>query len=391
MHHSIRVLTLVLGGALLFAMAACDDPSNVGLGVGSDLEGGHPDTLSLRPTPFESTSLDDITSNASRILMGSVQDPVAGQITADGFLDVSAPASPSADFLDGPIESAELELFPEYVYGDTLETVTMGVYAVSEEWPATGMTSDTTLASSEADLIRTFEFTPTDSVVTVEMPDAWVTANDEVLRDTSNFADDFHGFRVAPVSGSGNAVVGIDAFTSTLRATVGENTTAFPAAKTFSGLARSGGTLPDHRMLVQDGTGAGVSFSFTLPDSLHEAPLNRAAIHLPADTTALGTALPENPDFVRPRPTQVRLLGIPTGEDSPVTISNLSIDSESRFVLGGTQMLTIFQQELLNNPQIERFLIQLDPDENTVNGLLLHGPDAPDQRARAYLTVTLSE
>ncbi len=392
----VRFFAVLVCSTMLLTTTGCDDPSNVGLGVGGDLGGGTPTTLELAPTSFAADSIRDITGNSNRVLIGQVQDPIAGRITSTGYIDLNRPNNPTTGFVEGPVRSAELRLFPNYVYGDTVDTVTLGVYDMNQEWPSSGLPSDTTLVGFRGDLITEFSFSPTDSVVTVEMPEAWVQANDEVLRDTSSaFVDRFHGFQIAPVEGANNnAVVGFNRLNTQLRATADVNPIAFPVIKTFSGMERSDENIPADRFLLQDGLGTAVSFTFNLPDSLKDAPLNRAAIQLTADTSGLGATLPNNQDFIRPRITQASLLGVPTGSDAPLTISTLSYDGEGRYIFEGdqNQIQTLFQEALLGNPQIDRYILRLTPTSNTLNSLLVFGPNAdPDRQPRALITVTLSQ
>lgn len=394
MKHYVRVFAVLVCSTLLLTVMGCDDPSNVGLGVGDDLGGGTPTTLELTPTSFAADSIRDVTGNSNRILAGQVTDPIAGRITATGYIDLGRASDPTPGFVEGPVRTAELRLFPNYVYGDTVDTVTMGLYEMNAEWPSSGLASDTTLIGFSGNLITEFSFTPTDSVVTVEMPDAWIQANDEVLRDTSTaFVDRFHGFRIAPITGAGNnAVVGFNRLNSQLRATSDVTPAMFTAIKTFSGLEQQDATVPKGRFLLQDGLGSGVTFTFTLPDSLTDAPLNRAAIQLTADTTALGATLPNNQNFIRPRIAQASLIGVPSGTDSQVTLSTISFDGDGRYVFDSNQIQTLFQEALLENPQIDRYILRLTPSSNTLNSLLLYGPDSDAERQpMAFITVTLSQ
>jgi hypothetical protein len=221
-----------------------------------------------------------------------------------------------------------------------------------------------------------------------------VQANDEVLRDTSTaFIDRFHGFRIAPVDGANNnAVVGFNRLNAQLRATSDVTPATFATINTFSGLKQQDANVPEGRLLLQDGLGSGVTFTFTLPDSLTDAPLNRAAIQLTADTTALGATLPNNQDFVRPRITQASLIGVPSGTESQVTVNTISFDAEGRYVFDSSRLQTLFQEALLDNEQIDRYILRLTPASNTLNSLLLYGPDAEaERRPTAFITVTLSQ
>lgn len=383
------ILGLVCAGVLL-SLAACNDPSNVGLGVGDDLAGGEPVTVRLTPTTFENESFDDISGNINRVLIGDVQDPIVGHITARGYVDVVSPEFPPSDFPEGPIEYAELRLFPNYTYGDTLQSASFALHDMPNEWDAEGLPTDTTITGGA--FIRDFSYTPADSVVNVPLPDSWISANSDVLRDTSEaFADAFHGFQITP--NGGNAVTGLDANASQLRVVVNGDTASFAINKTFTSLHRDAGSvaLPPNRLLVQDGFGTGISIDFTFPDSLRDRPVSRAQLVLPTDTLSLQTAPGGNADFVRATTTDFRLVPVlPSGEIA--TSLSLSFVPSEGVVVFRQGAREIVQSELLGQPQVDRFRLLLNPDALTINPALVFGPGAPAQnQPHLVLTVTSSD
>lgn len=386
-----RLSAVLACGLLLALLAACEDPASVGAGVGEELTGGEPVTVAITPSTFEGERIGDVTTNSTRILSGTVDDPVIGQVSASGYLDFSRLSTVPPGFPEGTVSRVELRLFPDYAYGDTLRPMRLALHDMPNEWDASDLTSDTSLAAGS--LAQEFTLTPADSVVKVLLPNDWITAHGEVLRDTSEaFADRFHGFQIQPVDDGGNAVVGFDVQRSQLRVTVDDDTASFAINETFSSLDRSGGNLPPNRVLLQDGTGIELSLGFTLPDSLRNTPVNRAEIRIRADTTTLNAALPDQPDFVRHTSTSVQILGIPEGDDTPVAItpsSNpLRIDAQARLIFGGEAPRSIFENELLGGARFERFRLRLILSENTINPLLFFGPGAGERAPQLLLTVT---
>lgn len=385
-----RPAAILVCTGLIVLLTACEDPSNVGLGVGGELAGGEPVTVRLAPSTFATETFDDLSGNVDRILIGRTNDPVIGQMTARGYLDVASPAVPPDDLPAGPIEYAELRLFPEYRYGDTLATGRFALNDMPSEWDGAGLPTDTTLTGGA--FIRDFSLTPTDSVVNVPLPEAWIAANSEVLRDTSDaFNDRFNGFQVVPASG--NAITGINANDSQLRLVVGGDTTAFSITQTFTGLQREPGSLalPPGRRLVQDGFGAGIAIDFTLPDSLRDRPISRAELVLPTDTLTLQGAPAGNANFVRTATRDFRLIPVLPSGDLATSVS-LDFAPDEAAIVFRQGAREIFEAELLGRPQVDRFRLLLSPGALTVNPALLFGPDAPaESRPYLILTVTASD
>lgn len=377
----------------LFLLAACnDDPSGVGIGVSPDgFDGGTPQVVSLSPTTFEVASIDDVTGNSARILAGRVTDPVIGEMEATGYLDVSLPVTLPDGFTDGTVAAAELVLVPEgsnnnisapqYVYGDTTTTMTLDIYDMPAEWDAT--TSDT--KPPAGNLITTSApFTPGDTV-RIDLPDTW--SGFSSLNDTTDFAESFHGFQLR--AQSGNAVVGfaVVGTSSLLEVTVGEETVTYDGTRSLSAIERL--TTPDlgDRVLIQDGFGQGLAFSFTIPDSLVDAPVSRASLELQTDTTLFDPAtIPAG--FVRPRSDELVLQGFTDAGDNILT-NPAPLDGEGSYVFSTNATLEIFQQQVFGEPTVDRYRLTLSQSSNTINPLLFYSPGAEAVNApRVSLTVT---
>ena len=79
--------------------------------------------------------------------------------------------------------------------------------------------------------------------------------------------------------------------------------------------------------------------------------------------------------------------------DTAAMIAGMApILAEGRYVFDSSRLQTLFQEALLDNEQIDRYILRLTPASNTLNSLLLYGPDAEaERRPTAFITVTLSQ
>lgn len=392
MQHCRFVLSLSFG-ILLLTLAACnDDPSGVGLGIGPGFEGGTPVTIDLEPTEFALESIDDVTGNSVRILTGTVDDPALGQITTIGYLDVSPPSTLPDGFEDGTVESAQLVLTPQgattnidvppYVYGDTLAAMQLRIGTMPEAWDAN--TSDEMLPEGSF-LTESVSFSPGDTV-RIDLSDAGWDAFAS-LNDTTDFDDRFHGFSVEATAG--NAVVGFARPSSALEVVVDGDTATYATSRTFTHIAQS--DVPEHpdRILVQDGVGRALAFSFTLPDSLQNAPISRAELRLPTDTTLFeGSTLPS--DFVRPPANDLVLQGFTENDEEILALPD-SLRDDGTFVFSSSSEVSlqqIFQQITLGKPSVAHYRLVVSQANNTINPLLFYRPETGENAPRVSLVVT---
>ena len=118
----------------LLTLAACEDPSGVGISfVGGDE--GDPQASVFRAPSIDSVPLPDQTGafvtaqnfSAFQILAGQVADPLFGTAVAQGYLDVLPPSSISDEFRERPVREATLRLALSYAYGDTVAVTTLDV------------------------------------------------------------------------------------------------------------------------------------------------------------------------------------------------------------------------------------------------------------------------
>lgn len=330
----------LLSGCSLLLFPSCDDSSTVGLGVGPDsLEGGEARRVEVTPA-LDTTRHPPVTglqfqpgNQTWRFLTGRVNDPLTGTIEADAYIDVLGRTRlPSNIFSAESSElAAQLRFTTSYLHGDTTSTVQVRLRDLAEEADMHQARADTTFPA-ESETITTASISPTDSLVTVDLPQAWIDEHLTTLRDTSDqggaFQESFHGFKLE--AAGGNAVVGFSATTPTLRLTYTPDSVSadYAVFKTFTHVDRppTGTTpdVPDNHILLQDGVGTSLRMEWNFDenplDSLRNTPLNAAEIYVPIDTTALKERSgPES--FVRPLPRGYRLVVQQDDAIQPVVLS----------------------------------------------------------------------
>ncbi len=374
--------------ALLIGLTACDDPSNVGLGLVGD-QGGRPQLATASVTAFERDEYRRPENIPERVLAGRVVDPVIGTVTAQGYFDVT-PVS-SSGFRQGTVQSAELRLLPTYIYGDTTAELTLSVRPVLEEWSDSGLPIDTSFSVDE--VIREFTFHPSDSLVVVPLPSEWVAAYDEVLR-SSQFSEQFHGFRLDYVSG--NAVVGIGPTSTSLFARTASDSVALPLGKAYSALQKEEPpNFPAGRLPVQVGVGPEARFIIEFDDEIASSAINSISLTFHADTS-----VPADPGFHRPPLRVLDLYGIVEGGGG-VLLSRGNLDDDGRFVFRSSVLAREIQGFLLGRRTFQHFelrapspattpndLSELGLLPATINTILLFDTSAAERAPSASLTIT---
>ena len=271
--------------------------------------GGEPEVVSVRVEEYQAVPVRDLTGGAillnqsnptPRFLAGVVDDPLVGAMTATGHIDFSSVSNISDEFREGTVTAVDLLLRRDYVCGDTTSTLSFELRDIPGDWDARAPV-DTTI--STGGVITTFSIPVSQREIELPMPQAWVEANDALLRSTS-FTTEFQGLALAGTSG--NAILGINSTTARLRVVSAGDTVEYVPSRalttTTSSPSQSGG------LVVRDASGQGVQV--TLPDSLIEyapAAVNGIIARVPADTLLARSLLP--PDFVRPMLQGLRLVG----------------------------------------------------------------------------------
>ncbi len=359
----------------LLLLAACEDPSGVGLTV---LDPGENDPRA-RSLPADSVAfapLDDVTGaflttqgfSAFRALAGRVDDPLFGTTSARAYLDVLPPQSFPDGFRDRPVEQAILRLNRTYVYGDTTMATRLDLRQISEEWNAVGAQADTLFPVMD-EVITSFDVSASDSLVEVTLPAAWIAANDTTLRSTS-FSTIFHGFQLSP-SDQASAVYGFTG-ASSLELISAEDTVRYGASELFSGIEgpATDPTATD-LLLLQDGTSRGLELRFDLAD-LQQSSINAVFLRVNADTSAATMDLPAG--FVRPFARQLSLYGFIEGED-PVLLSTATLNEERQtFSFASTLLTGLFQDIVLDRSDLEGFALGFPPALSTIDVIPLAAP-----------------
>jgi hypothetical protein len=286
------------------------------------------------------------------------------------------------------VERATLLLQPDYRYGDTTATLTLAIRDLVDEWNELGTTADTTISTGA--LITEVTFSASDTLVKVSLPAAWVEPKEAQFRNITTLLEAFHGFQLDPDPAGGNAVVGFNATTSALRVYTASDSATFPIGKTLTTLAREGTvTVPENRLLLQDGTGERYELSFDfIAKGLADTPLNRAALRFSLDDAALDATLP--PNFVRPRPAALTLYGI-TDDLTRLTIEDVVPDSSGQLVFSSNAFRTLIQDILLGTSAIERLELGYLANSNSLSPLLLYDLSTPETAPTLVLTTIPTE
>lgn len=370
-----------LAFGIMCTLMACEDPTNVGLGLVGD-DSGQPLTEALPLDAFAPADEVGIVDNLGQVLAGRVDDPSFGTTNATAYFDVRTNTSQTIEYRNGPVERAILELETSYVYGDTLSELTFALHEVLDEFTGFQSTEDS-IPTVGPELLQ-FSMMPTDEVVAIDLPDSWVDQYDADLR-TPDFGQAFAGFQLRHVEG--NAVVGfhnVITQETRIRSIVGEDTVNFVAEKSITTLAREAeATLPVDRIGIQDGIGPKISFNFAI-DSLQGVSLNRAAIRLQTDDEALET--PTN--FFRPAIENLALHGVLNDSSSALlAIGSLNDDGAYNFV--SETFHAVLQQFLLGGTPYERYEIRFaSTSANTIDAVVLHNNESADGTPQIYITYT---
>ncbi|HEX7070778.1 MAG TPA: hypothetical protein VF190_08225 [Rhodothermales bacterium] len=301
---------------LLLALlsGACEDPSNVGLGLIGE-SGGAPEVVPFAVQSFDTLHVSDIMGGAilvgsssnttPRFIAGTVDDPLVGPLSAIAHVDFVRGSGISDAFEAGPITAAEIRLTRDYVYGDTTSIVQFELLEIPGDWDARAPV-DTTITLGAT--ITTQSVTASDRSVVIPLPIEWIDDHSALIR-SENFNDDFKGFALR--SRSGNAVMGFAATSARLRVVSAGDTVDYIPTRALTTTTLANDTEND--LLVQDGTGDGLTI--TLPDlGLGPAGVNAVLVRIPADTLAA----PAPPNFVRPLLGGLRLVGRILGPDDEI-------------------------------------------------------------------------
>ncbi|HEX8385280.1 MAG TPA: hypothetical protein VF576_03795 [Rubricoccaceae bacterium] len=386
----VSVSAFAAVGVALVALSACQDPSTVGLGL-IDEDASNPNLRVLAATAVDTVGYEVSTSGfanvspvQSRVLVGSVADPLYGDAESRAYIDAVAPTLPDG-FEDNPVTGVTLELRRDYVYGDTTAVFPVELRQVTGAWAPVGLPSDTTLGTG--DLLSTTTVNARDSLTVFALPASWVTANGALFTSES-FSSTFEGFELRAAPGSG-AVLGFDvtpdADISVLRVATAEDTVEFRLSEVYSRLTRgTPGLAPMGRRLLRAGSGEGLKASFSFASVL-QLPLAQAVFRLPLDRSLAGA----QGTFLRPLAPEVALFATPTtGVPLFVTAIRTAGPGDARSAPASTALTPLVQGILLEQASYRQFEVrfQVSPLSLDVLPVALDGATLETQ-PRFSLTV----
>jgi len=392
----------------LVTFAACENPGNVGEGLVGGLD-GTPETKVLQASSVEPDTVRDVTGNvlvptigggarwlgnSTRVLAGRVADPMLGTMAAKGYVDFAG--STSQAFRNGTVTAAELHLVPNYTYGSVVTQATFRLNEIREEIDMTSAKADTSFAENViGDFITEFSIKPSDTLVVIPLPPAFIAANDTTFR-SERFATSFHGFQIS--STGTDAIRGFSADSSMLRVVSGQDTVDFPVTKILTTLTReSEPTLPEGYVLIQDGFGEAANFDFPFEQAgFGPSAINRVVFALPADTVATQANAPAG--FVRPLLREVSLYTLSDDGDVARLGYTSLIDfrlgtKDARFILDHEGLTDIVQSRLEGDDTLSGFRITPDVESNTINPILIYTGNSqtiPDPGKAPQATVTFT-
>ncbi len=387
----LRRTALALSGAFIF-LAACQDPSGVGLDVIGE-EAADPNVSVVSTDMVSLADQDNLTGGfasglspvQSRVLVGAATDPLLGDVSAFAYVDFVPPSSIPDGFLERVIVSASLRLVRDYVYGDSTAMVPIQLHQMDMAWLPIGAPSDSTFEAGAILVEQTV--LAQDSVVALTLPNSWVTQFNEILRSDS-VASAIDGFQVRLPGGSmPGAVMGFNAALSTLRVLTAEDTVDYPLFEVFSHIERGDAAPPpDNRLFLRAGASETVVLTFPF-EEFEDLPLANATLRLTVDPTLL-----DQPGFARSLPQTISLFGR-TEDDDRLSIVNATLDEETNsYAFVSATLTAIIQEALLGSAIVEQFEISIAPSPASLDALpLILGPvpqeGQPDTRPRFALTV----
>lgn len=349
---------------LIVALAACDDPSPVGVDL-VDEQSGTPFVLEVESSEPVSMPASEATGNAARALFGTVDDPLLGRTETIGYLDFVSPGVLTQNFENSPVESAALLLLTDYVYGDSVSEISVSLRSVDLEWSGTGATSDTTIFVG--DVITESPQRPQSGVFEIPLPADWVAQWDTTMRGTS-FGDAFHGFELSTTTTS--AVIGTQVLGSSIRAIAAGDTTFFSAGRSLTRVIDPTGPVPVAGGYVfQDGQGKAAAFTPQLPDN-RSVVLNRGIVRVPADTS-LSVDTPRA--FARPALAQLQLDWVSRdGSRVPIALANRGATHYEFESIQLHDSLSVF---IKGRSALDRLEVRAPDQNNSISVILL--PTSP--------------
>jgi hypothetical protein len=400
-------LPLLLAG-LALSLAACQDPSGVGL----TLIGDETSDPNARLFPADSVYLEERVEPTggfangtgsppqTNVLLGSAQDPLLGDVRATAYIDVRAANRPT-DFDERDIDQVQILLDRGFVYGDTLASLPVEVREItaSPGWTPEGLPADTTLATG--DLLTSATVSVQDTLTTIALPQDYVDARGEVLRDSVNTL--FEGFQLRVPEGMGpmpGAVLGIFAGTSSDSAVrlitdayvnddgeTTRDTVDYPLVEVYSAVARGEAAPPPDRVLLRDGTSDALGLRFDV-GALANLPLANAGLRIPIDRSVLET----NDGFNRPLVGSYVVFGVRADSTREVLVRRAVPEADDErpdeLIIRDGALTNAYQAFLLGLADIVALEIAPEPTPLTLGTLpVIVEDDLPSELRRPRLSL----
>ncbi len=378
--HSFLRSCLLVAVVSFSLLSGCDDPSSVGLELVGGSK-GEPIDFSVVPSTFLNEPGRDVTGARARVLVGVVDDPVAGSISAAGYLDFSPVGTRSEAFQNGPVTEVSLRLKTDYIYGDTLQEGSLFVYDIAAEFAELGFPADSTI--DIGGVVTQTAFNPTDSLVIVNIPSNWIAVNDTTLR-SSTAATAFHGFQLTATDV--NSIVGFTSG-SVMRVVSGGDSLDFQIELSATTSERLTPPTPSaDRLIVQDTGGPTIGLDLELDtDTLSDAVINRIVLQLFTDVSLLETQTPSN--FVRPPATSFDLIAV-TKDSALVFLAVATVSEDGEVKFASDLLRTTYQGRLFDNSNVDHLRVSVSATEMGVGvGAFMTG-SATEGKPIATLTVS---
>lgn len=380
------------------AVAACDDPSNVGLGLIGEgdsepmrVELGGSELPAERAAPVTGGVRSGATfTGPGRYLVGLADDPIFGTIEAKGYVDFATPATVGNDFRNGTVTSVDLFMSSDgYAYGDTSAVMRYVVSDMDVAWTAFTTRSDTVL--TPGDTVVSVDYQHAEGGFIISMPEEWVEENGDVLLD-DDFTDLFNGFEIS-VMGPG-VISGFLGLPGILRVTTTTGVAEYPMSKILTTISRSEVSEIPGRTIIQDGFGQNAILDFEFEvDSIAGSAVSRAVVDVRVDLTAYDNP---PPNFIRPIPTVIDLIGIdPDGVRRVLRSAQIGTSGRVSFVsttasVGEFTLVRSVQLAVTGNSQFDRYAVAIADPQASIGAALLYNGTAEEDHPEAVLTLVPS-
>jgi hypothetical protein len=347
----------------LLILSACDDPSPIGLNL-VDSQSGDTQVTEFAPSFAGHSNFGDVTggtniTGAVRTLFGTVSDPVVGPFSMTGYMDFINSSNVSSEFRAAAVSFADLELNLDYIYGDTLNPVTLDIYEIGADWISESGRADSFLDAQS--LVTSTTVMPEKGVFHIPLPSTWISGKDAVLRSTT-FVDEFHGFALRASQGS--AVLGVHFSGSSLRASsVPGDTVNFSLSKVLSASSFVSDAANPEYLSLRDGAAETISLRFPFESKdFGEAAFHRVIIRLnSADVSSLYPV-----GFERSNPIAVGLRAVAVDETTRLNIIVGEIAENGTISFDSATLANVVQSSNLANSGLDRFELYFPVESNTV-------------------------